>query len=294
MKERRKVHLKWSSLPFILAHLACITAFWLPFSTGLLALFLSLTLLRMFGITAGYHRYFAHRTYQTSRAFQFVLATFGVLAMQKGPLWWAAHHRDHHRFSDQLGDPHSPLLNGFFWAHIGWILSADSDATKWGRVPDLARYPELRWLNKHYLVPGVTLAVGLFLIGGAPALVWGFFISTVVSWHATFSINSLTHLFGARRYPTEDDSRNSFWLALLTLGEGWHNNHHYYMSSTRQGFFWWEVDISYYVLRLLSAVGLVWDIREPPRNVLTPAGARSDSISPRQTTSGRMRNDPAA
>jgi len=294
MKQGRKVHRKAKSLLFILAHLACIAVLWVPFSAGLLALFAGVTLIRMFGITAGYHRYFAHRTYKTSRAFQLVLAILGATAMQKGPLWWAAHHRDHHRFSDQPGDPHSPRLSGFFFAHMGWILATDSDATKWSRVTDLARFPELRWLNEHYLVPGVTLAVGLFLVGGAEALVWGFFVSTVVTWHATFSINSLTHLFGARRYATEDDSRNSFWLALATLGEGWHNNHHHYMSSTRQGFFWWEIDISYYLLRLLSAVGLIWDIREPPLEVLALPNGPSDSMASSQTTSSRIRTDPAA
>ncbi len=296
MKQGKKVHRKAKSLLFILAHLACIAVLWVPFSAGLLALFAGVTLIRMFGITAGYHRYFAHRTYKTSRAFQLVLAILGATAMQKGPLWWAAHHRDHHRFSDQPGDPHSPRLSGFFFAHMGWILATDSDATKWSRVTDLARFPELRWLNEHYLVPGVTLAVGLFLVGGAEALVWGFFVSTVVTWHATFSINSLTHLFGARRYATEDDSRNSFWLALATLGEGWHNNHHHYMSSTRQGFFWWEIDISYYLLRLLSAVGLIWDIREPPLEALTRglADTPSDSMASSQTTASRMPTDPAA
>lgn len=268
MKERRTIHLRWHVLPFVFAHLACLAVFWIPFSKGLLALCLVLAFVRMFGITAGYHRYFAHRSYKTSRVFQFVLAILGLLAVQKGPLWWAAHHRDHHRFSDQPGDPHSPKLDGFFWAHIGWILTTDYDETNWDRVADLARFPELRWLNKYHLVPGIALAVGLFLAGGAPALVWGFFMSTVITWHATFSINSVTHLFGARRYATEDDSRNSFLLALATLGEGWHNNHHYYMSSTRQGFFWWEIDVSYYVLRVLSAVRLVWDLREPPQKVL--------------------------
>jgi len=265
---RKEFRFKWNCVPFVLAHVACIGVFWVPFSWNLVTLCLALAFVRMFGVTAGYHRYFAHRSYKTSRAGQFVLAILGLLALQKGPLWWAGHHRDHHRFSDQPGDPHSPRLDGFFWAHIGWILTSENDATKWHRVADLARYPELRWLNRHYLVPGVTLALGLFVLGGAPALVWGFFVSTVLTWHATFAINSVTHLFGRRRYPTEDDSRNSLALALVTLGEGWHNNHHYYMSSTRQGFFWWEIDISYYVLRLLAATRLVWDLREPPGSLL--------------------------
>ena len=260
------VHLK--SLPFYLVHAAALLAFVVPFSWTMAGLAAALYVVRMFGITGGYHRYFSHRTYRTSRAFQFVMALVGAASMQKGPLWWAAHHRRNHRHSDQEGDLHSPGRQGFFWAHVGWILSTEHEETELQRVPDLAKYPELRWLDRWHAVPGVALAVGLYLWGGAPALGWGFFVSTVLCWHCTFMINSLTHMFGRRRYETKDDSRNSFLLAILTLGEGWHNNHHYWQSSTRNGFRWWEFDPTYYTLRGLALLGVVWDLKEPPKHVV--------------------------
>jgi stearoyl-CoA desaturase (delta-9 desaturase) len=252
-------------------HLACLLAFYSGVTWGAVAVGLALFWLRMFGVTAGYHRYFSHRSYKTGRVFQFVLALFGTLAVQKGVLWWAANHRVHHKYSDQEGDVHSPVRNGFWWSHVGWILAADWEETQFDRIPDLAKHPELRWLNEHYLVPPVALAVLLFLIGGLPWLVWGFFISTTCLWHATFTINSLSHVYGSRRYETADASRNNLWLALLTMGEGWHNNHHRYMNSVRQGFFWWEVDASYYILLALERVGLVWDLHQPPARLLLPA-----------------------
>jgi stearoyl-CoA desaturase (Delta-9 desaturase) len=263
----QKIRWHWKIAPFFAVHLACLAAFWLPFSWGLVGLAAGLYLLRMWAVTAGYHRYFSHRSFKTSRAFQLVLAVLGLLCVQKGPLWWAAHHRRHHRHSDEEGDLHSPGLQGFVWAHLGWILTTEHDDTDYERIADFARYPELVWLNRFHLVPPVALAALLLATGGLPAFVWGFCISTVAVWHVTFSINSLTHMFGRRRYRTRDDSRNNLWLALLTLGEGWHNNHHYYKSSTRQGFFWWEVDVTWYVLRTLSAVGLVWDLKEPPAKI---------------------------
>jgi stearoyl-CoA desaturase (delta-9 desaturase) len=267
LADRPRLTLPRSSLPFFAVHLACLAAFWLPFSWSLVALAAGLYALRMFAVTAGYHRYFAHRTFKTSRAFQLVLAIAGLTCIQKGPLWWAAHHRHHHRHSDRYGDRHSPGVQGFLWAHVGWILSHDHDATDYERMADFARYPELVWLNRWHLVPGVALAAALLAAGGLPAFVWGFCISTVVTWHVTFSINSLTHMIGRRRYRTPDDSRNSLVMALLTFGEGWHNNHHYYKASTRQGFYWWEIDLTYYALRLLALAGVVWDLKEPPEAI---------------------------
>ncbi|MEM7050616.1 MAG: acyl-CoA desaturase [Acidobacteriota bacterium] len=261
-----ELKLTWKGIPFILVHVACLAAFWLPFHWGLVALCAGLYFIRMFAITAGYHRYFSHRSFKTSRVFQFVLALLGTLSLQKGPLWWAAHHRHHHRHSDRHGDLHSPGLQGFLWAHVGWIMSTKYDDTDYARVRDLAQYPELVWLNRYHTVPGLVAGVLLVAIGGWAALVWGL-ISTVLTWHATFAINSLTHMVGRRRYQTKDDSRNSFIMALITLGEGWHNNHHYYKNCTRQGFFWWEIDITYYILRLLAVVGIVWGIREPSEKV---------------------------
>jgi stearoyl-CoA desaturase (delta-9 desaturase) len=218
----------------------------------------------MFGITGAYHRYFSHRTYKVGRFTQFCLALLGTSATQKGPLWWAAHHRHHHRFSDQAEDIHSPKQDGFWWSHVGWIVSPKYERTRWELIPDLAKYPELVWLDRYHVVPSFVLGLGLVLLGGWGVFVWGYLVSTVVLWHSTFTINSLSHVFGSRRYETTDTSRNNVWLALLTMGEGWHNNHHTYQSSTRQGFFWWEIDMTYYVLKMLSWVGIVRDIREPP------------------------------
>jgi stearoyl-CoA desaturase (Delta-9 desaturase) len=258
-------------------HLACLGVLFTGVGATALLLCGVFYFVRMFGITAGYHRYFAHRSYRTSRVMQFLIACLGCSALQKGPLWWASHHRQHHRFSDTPDDPHSPHVTSFWWAHLGWVLSEDHTATPWHSIRDWARYPELRWLDRLHWMPGVLLAVTCFLIGwatggwagGWSALVCGFVISTVLVYHATFSINSLSHLLGKRRYATDDQSRNNLFLAIITLGEGWHNNHHHYQSSANQGFFWWEIDISYYLIRLMSFVGLVWDIRKPGLKALT-------------------------
>jgi len=255
-------------LPFLAVHLTCFTAFLVDFRWSYVALALGLYYARMFFVTAGYHRYFSHRSFKTSRWFQFLLAFFAMTSSQKGVLWWAAHHRNHHRFSDTENDLHSPTQQGFWWSHVGWILSTLNEATEVQMIRDYYKFPELRWLNDHFIVPPVALAVSLFFIGGWGWLIWGFFISTVMLWHGSFCINSLAHVFGRRRYATTDTSRNSFLLSLVTLGEGWHNNHHHYMASVRQGFFWWEVDITFYILRALSWLGIVWDLRMPPEHVL--------------------------
>jgi stearoyl-CoA desaturase (delta-9 desaturase) len=257
-------------------HLACLAALFTGVSALALALCALTYFVRMFGITAGYHRYFAHRSYRTSRAVQFLMAWLACSAMQKGPLWWASHHRRHHRFSDTPDDPHSPHVTSFWWSHLGWLLSEDHLAIHWNDVRDWRRYPELRWLDRWHWLPGLVLAGGCFLLGfaldgwagGWCCLVWGFVVSTVVLYHATFSINSLSHLIGTRRYSTDDESRNNLFLALITLGEGWHNNHHHYQSSANQGFFWWEIDISYYLLRLMRVLGLVHDLRKPGAKAL--------------------------
>jgi stearoyl-CoA desaturase (delta-9 desaturase) len=238
-----------------------------PLTPGLAVLAAGLYLARMFGITAGYHRYFAHRAYRTGRGFQLLLAILGGMSAQKGALWWAAHHRDHHRWSDAPEDLHSPLQQGFWWSHAGWFLVRRYDRTKLERIGDFARYPELRWLDRWHAVPSLVLGTGLLLAGGLPAFLWGFCASTVLLWHGTFSINSLAHVIGRRRYETGDESRNSFALAVITLGEGWHNNHHFYASTANQGWFWWELDLSYAALRLLAKAGLVSDLRTPPAHV---------------------------
>jgi stearoyl-CoA desaturase (delta-9 desaturase) len=256
-----------TSIPFFLMHVLPLGALWTgatPFDWALCA---ALFFVRMFFITAGYHRYFAHRSFRTSRAMQLALAFGGGTAAQKGALWWAAHHRHHHRYSDQPEDVHSPR-KGFWWSHAGWILCSKYDQTRLDRIPDLARYPELRFLDRWHWIPPVALGAACFLAGGWSALWIGFFLSTVFTYHATFAINSASHVFGRRRYATSDTSRNSLLLALLTLGEGWHNNHHYYQASANMGFYWWEIDVSYAVLRGLRRLGLVWDLRTPPRAVI--------------------------
>ncbi len=256
------------SIPFLSVHaIAIATVTLTPFSWRLLAVAGASYALRMFAVTAGYHRYFSHRSYRTGRAFQLVLAVLGTTATQKGPLWWAAHHRDHHRYSDTPADIHSPIERGFWWSHVGWILSRRWEATKLDRVKDLARYPELRWLDRFHAVPVVAYATLLWAVGGVPWLLWGYFVSTVLLWHGTFLVNSLAHVVGRRRYETSDGSRNSLLIALATMGEGWHNNHHHYQSTANQGWFWWEVDVSWYALRALAALGIVRDLRTPPAAV---------------------------
>jgi len=282
--EKRDVdRIEWMrNVPFLGVHFCCVFVLWtditwVAFGVGLVTL-----LVRMFGLTAGYHRYFCHRSFKTSRIFQFVLAWLGAAAAQRGPLWWAGHHRLHHRHADTDTDVHPPGVKGFFWAHTGWLMSARNEPTRIEWVPDFARFRELRWLDSNHYVAPVSLAVALYVLGewlaqtsptlgtnGWQMLVVGLFWSTTILYHVTFAVNSLGHQVGTRRYDTDDDSRNSFWLALLTAGEGWHNNHHRYPSSERQGFYWWEVDLTHYGVVLLSWFRIVWDIRKPSLAVLS-------------------------
>ncbi|MBM3756942.1 MAG: acyl-CoA desaturase [Acidobacteria bacterium] len=217
--------------------------------------------IRMFGVTAGYHRYFSHRSYRLGRVGQFLMAFLAQTSGQKGVLWWAAHHRDHHRHSDTERDIHSPRQRGFWWSHVGWILSNVHDAYEPKKVADLAKFPELKWLDRHHWIPTVIFAAFILLTGGAAAFVWGYVLSTVLLYHCTFAINSLAHIFGTRRFETPDHSRNNWLLALITFGEGWHNNHHFSMGSCRQGIRWWEIDITYWALKLMAVLGLVRDLR---------------------------------
>lgn len=264
-------------LPFLLLHLGCVGVIWTGWSWTAVGCAVGLYLFRMFAITAFYHRYFSHKTFSTSRPMQFLFALAGASAAQRGALWWAYQHRHHHQHSDADTDAHSPRQHGFWWAHVGWITSARNFPTDYSRVKDLAKFPELVFLNRFDSLVPVLLAAGLFGLGellqsqfpalgvtGGQLLVWGFFISTTLLINATSSINSLAHLIGKKRYDTGDDSRNSLFLALITLGEGWHNNHHRYMSSTRQGFYWWEIDISFYLLKMFSWTGLIWSLRPVP------------------------------
>jgi stearoyl-CoA desaturase (delta-9 desaturase) len=225
---------------------------------------------RMFVVTAAYHRYFSHRAFKTSRVFQFVLALGAQSAAQKGVLWWASRHRLHHKHSDTVVDVHSPRQRGFWYSHLGWILTREWTGTDLTVVSDLAKYPELRALNNSLvgMLPAAALGLAFFLIGGLHAFIWGFLVSTVLLWHGSFAVNSLAHVFGRQRYETGDDSRNNWLIALMTSGEGWHNNHHHYQSSANQGFEWWQVDVTYYLLRAMAACGLIWDLRRPPSSVV--------------------------
>lgn len=268
----------WSRvIPFIGMHLACLGVIWVGFSWFAFWTALALYGLRMFAITAFYHRYFSHRAYKASRPAQFIFGVLGASCVQRGPLWWAAHHRNHHRHADTPADVHSPSQHGFFQSHVGWFLSRKGFRTDWASIPDLVKFPELRLLDRFDLLVPVALAIGLYALGsylgstepqlgtsGPQLLVWGFFISTIVLFHATVTINSLAHKYGSRRFETRDDSRNNVWLALLTFGEGWHNNHHFFPGSARQGFRWWEVDMTFYLLRLMAVLGVVRDLKPVP------------------------------
>jgi len=262
------------NLPFWIVHVASLGVFFVHFEGRYFAICLALYALRMFGITAGYHRYFSHRTYRLNRFWQFVLAWIGSMSLQMGPLWWAAHHRHHHRHSDQDADIHSPMHKGFWYSHCFWFLDGHNDQTRMELIPDLAKYPELRWLNRWHVVPGALLGFACWYWGGLQGFFWGFAMSTTLLWHGTFTINSLAHVFGSRRFETTDTSRNNLWLALITLGEGWHNNHHRYQSSVNQGFFWWEVDITYYILKALSWIGITSRLQKAPLHRLMQTGDR--------------------
>jgi stearoyl-CoA desaturase (delta-9 desaturase) len=275
-------------IPFIILHLGCLGVIWTGASAFAVWTAVALYFLRMAAVTGVYHRYFSHKTYSTSRVGQFLLALWGGTTVQRGPLWWAYHHRHHHQHSDEEEDAHSPHVHGFWWSHIGWITSRRNFPTDYSKVRDLDKFPELVFLNRFDAIVPFAFALGLFGLGAflhahAPGLhtgswqllVWGFFVSTTALFHGTSCINSMAHLMGRRRYQTEDDSRNSFILALITLGEGWHNNHHRYQSATRNGFYWWEIDPTYYLLKGLSWTGLIWGLKAVPKSVLAE-GAHAD------------------
>ncbi|MBN2683994.1 MAG: acyl-CoA desaturase [Pontiellaceae bacterium] len=278
----KTAHHKFSfSLPLLFMHVSCIGVFFVPGGKAAFAIFALMYVVHVFALTAGYHRYFSHKSFKTSRAFQFVLAVLGTSAAQRDPLWWASHHRLHHQTSDTKDDVHSPRHHGFWQAHIGWVMKRELMETNFNRVKDFAKYPELMWLNRHPYAPAIMLAILLLATGaglnawqptwgvsGGQFLFYGFFLSTVAVYHVTFCINSVAHMVGKKRYAIDDDSRNNWLLGLLAMGEGWHNNHHRYSVCTRQGFRWWELDLSYLILRMLQWFHIVWDIREPPKSIL--------------------------
>lgn len=254
--------LNWvTSIPYFALHAVCFAAFFVEFHWEYVLIAVASYYVRMFGVTAGYHRYFSHRAYKTNRFFQFCLAFLAQTSIQKGVLWWAANHRHHHRYSDQPEDIHSPTLKGFWHSHMNWILSERYEKTDLNRIKDFARFPELVFLNRFHLLPALVFVPVLYALGGFPLLLWGGIIPTVVLWHGTFTINSLSHIFGKRRYITTDTSRNNWLLALITCGEGWHNNHHFHQNTANQGWFWWEIDLTFYALKALNAVGVVSGLR---------------------------------
>jgi stearoyl-CoA desaturase (Delta-9 desaturase) len=279
-------------IPFFLVHAVCLAVFWVGFSWIALAVCVGLYVVRMFAITGFYHRYFSHKSYQTSRAMQFVFALVGNSSMQRGPLWWAAIHRHHHQHSDKETDTHSPRHHGFLYSHMLWVLSRSNFRTNMKAVPDLAKFPELVFLDRFDTLAPVALALAMFGLGsalgswapslgtsGPQMLIWGFFVSTILLFHGTCTINSLSHLFGNKRFKTTDDSRNNWLLAIITLGEGWHNNHHRYAKSARQGFYWWEYDITYYGLLAMSWLRLVWDLQPVPAHILEEGRGGSEAFA---------------
>jgi stearoyl-CoA desaturase (Delta-9 desaturase) len=272
-----QLSLDGASVPFWLLHVLALGAFFVPFRWSNVGAFLVAYCLGTFGIMAGYHRYFSHRSFKTGRAFQFVLAALGTLTSQKGVLWWSGHHRNHHKHSDTPEDIHSPR-RGFFWSHALWFLAPKYMETSAAQRKEFSQYPELTFLNDYWALGPTLLCATMLALGGLPWLLWGGFLAIVAMWHATFTINSLAHVWGSRRYETSDTSRNNPVLALITFGEGWHNNHHHYQSSARNGFFWWELDATFYVLKALSWAGVVWDLRVPPAWVLAgEAGPTRDA-----------------
>jgi len=270
---------------FWTVQVSALLVFAVPFRWAYVALWAASHFLRAIGLTLAFHRYFAHRAFRMNRGARFVWTLLGTAAMQKGPLWWAGHHVNHHKFADRDGDPHSPMVSGFYHAHIGWFL----DDTKHDRVEksnpvvrDFSSAAEIAWLDRRFVVPPLALAAALYLAGGVPWLVWGFCLPTMTLAHATFAINTINHLFGSRRFETADDSRNNPLTALFAAGEGWHNNHHRFQRAARNGFYWWEFDPTWYVIRAMQAVGLVWDVQPVPKRIYDEArrlktlrGARS-------------------
>jgi len=255
---------------------SALLVFAVPFHLAYLGLWAVSHFVRAIGLTLAFHRYFAHRSFQMNRPARFIWSLVGTAAMQKGPLWWAGHHVNHHRFADRDGDPHSPMVSGVYHAHIGWFLNdARHDRLEKTNpvIRDFSKAPEIAWLDRNYVVPPLVLAAILYLIGGLPVLIWGFCLPTMTLAHATFAINTVNHMFGTRRFETRDESRNNVLTALFAAGEGWHNNHHRYQRAARNGFYWWEFDLTWYVIRAMAAVGVAWDVQRVPKRIYDEARA---------------------
>jgi len=269
------------SAPFLLFQLSFILVYFVGFSWVALIAALFFCYIRIFAIGAFYHRYFSHRAYKTNRFWQAIFAIWGACSMQRGPLWWASHHRDHHRWTDTEKDPHSPVISGFWWSHIGWVLSSKNFYYDTKNISDLMKFPELVFIDRMHLFIVTVFAALIYYFGvllnylapslgtsGWQMLVWGFFISTIFLFHITVSINSFAHIVGSRTYDTKDHSKNNFLLALLTFGEGWHNNHHHYSGSARQGFTPWQIDITYYTLLFMQKIGIIHGVKGVPKEII--------------------------
>lgn len=261
---------------FWVVQASALLVFAVPFAWSLVGLWAASHFIRAIGLTLAFHRYFAHRSFQMHRGARFVWTFIGTAAMQKGPLWWAGHHVNHHRFADRDGDPHSPMVSGVYYAHIGWFLNdAKNDRLEPTNpvIRDFSRAPEIAWLERNMAIPPMLLALAMYLVGGFPWLVWGFCLPTMTLAHATFAINTVNHMFGSRRFETQDESRNNPITAFLAVGEGWHNNHHRYQRAARNGFYWWEFDVTWYVIRAMAAIGLAWDVQRVPQRIYDEARA---------------------
>ena len=269
----------------MLPNLVQITIFWtvqvsallvfaVPFRWAFVAVWAASHFLRAIGLTLAFHRYFAHRAFKMNRLARFVWVWIGTSAMQKGPIWWAGHHVNHHKYADRDGDPHSPMVSGVYYAHIGWFLNDSRHDTLEPTNPvirDFSKVPEIAFIEKYFFLPPLTLAIAMFALGGFPLLIWGFCLPTMTLAHATFAINTVNHMFGSRRFETVDESRNNPLTAFFAVGEGWHNNHHRYQRAARNGFYWWEFDPTWYVIRAMKAVGLAWDVQAVPKRIYEEA-----------------------
>jgi stearoyl-CoA desaturase (Delta-9 desaturase) len=264
-----------SLAPLLTVHLALLAIPFIEWSWWYVVWIVVLTRVIGLGVTVGLHRYFSHRSFKTPRWCQFLLAAAGCSALQKGPLWWAIHHRLHHRHSDDLGDPHSPVMDGFLYGHMGWLFARDLMHPDEKIVHDLTKYPELVWLDRFWMLPGLLLAAACFALGGWGGLVYGYCLSVVLIFQITFAVNSFGHLFGPQRFDTGEGSRNNMLLGYLAMGDGWHNNHHRAPYSARHGFAWYELDMSFMFIRLMRLVGLAWDVKVPSRALM--AGGVSPS-----------------
>lgn len=290
--------------PFTAVHLSCLLVVLVGWSPLALVVAGVLYVSRAFGITGFYHRCFAHRAFRVPRAVQFAGALLGASAAQQGPLWWVGHHREHHRYTDRPGDPHSPVTGGFWWSHVAWIFHPENVRTRIERVRDLAVFPELRLLDRFHHVAPVSLGVVTFGAGmvlkeafpwlhtsGPQLAVWAA-ISTVALYHSTFAVNSVAHRFGSRPYDTRDESRNNWWVSALTIGEGWHNNHHRFPNSARQGWRRWQFDPTWMGIRAMAALGLATALRPVPAAVLTRGSGRLPASRPGMTLQPRGAGTP--